>query len=222
MKNICPIIIVAGGSIDREFLKEQLDGNSYSFIIGVDKGLEALKEINIDPNLMVGDFDSADESAVTYFRSRQIEEIKLNPVKDDTDMEFAIRESIRRFPGDGICIIGGTGTRLDHTMANVELLKIGLVADPVTIIELLDIHNRITLLNKGEHFVVKSEQYGRYISLLCYTNEVKNLSLGGMKYNLDKKDIQKGTSLCISNEIVDEVAKISFDEGMMILVEAMD
>lgn len=216
------VIIVAGGNIDRTYLKEQLSKFSYSFIIGVDRGLEALKEIDVSPNLMIGDFDSANSKVVDFFSKKDIEKITLNPIKDDTDMEFAIRESIRRFPGTEIILYGATGTRLDHTFANMELLHIGYEKNPFTKIILFDPNNKVTLLEKGQHSIVKKEQYGRFISLLCYTDEVKGLSLTGMKYNLNKKNIQKGTSLCISNEIIDDTATIDFDEGLMYLVEAMD
>ena len=222
MTDFSKVIIVAGGSIDKDYLKEQLKIFSYSFIVGVDKGLEVLKAIEIVPNLMIGDFDSATSKVVDYFQSQSVEVIKLNPIKDDTDMEFAIRESIRRYPGVEIVIFGGSGTRLDHTFANMELLHIGYENEPVTKIMLLDPNNKVTLLGAGTINIVKNEQYGRFVSLLCYTDEVKGLTLKGMKYNLEKINIQKGTSLCISNEIIDETATIDFDEGMMYLVEALD
>lgn len=222
MGDFSNIIIVAGGNIDKIYLREQLSKFSYSFIIGVDRGLEALKEIDIRPNLMIGDFDSAKSEIVDFYAEKSIETIKLNPIKDDTDMEFAIRESIRRFPGTEIILYGATGTRLDHTFANMELLHIGYEKEPFTKITLLDVNNKVTLIGKGKHTIVKKEQYGRFISLLCYTDEVKGLSLMGMKYNLNKINIQKGTSLCISNEIIDDTATIDFDEGMMYLVEALD
>ena len=222
MKDIRKVIIVAGGSIDTDFLKEQLKDVSYSFIIAADKGLEALDKAKIKPDLMLGDFDSASEKIIEKYRSLEIPEIKLNPVKDDTDMEFAIRESIRRFEAVPIVLYAASGSRLDHTMANMELLKIGYEKSPYTNITLINKKNRVSLLSKGAHTIVKKEQYGQYISLLCYTDEVKGVTLKGMKYNLNKKNIKKGSSLCISNEILDEVAYVDFDEGMMYLVEALD
>jgi len=222
MNDFSKIIIVAGGSIDKVYLKEQLSNVSYSFIIGVDKGLEALKEIEAFPNLIIGDFDSAKPSVVDYFSDKSIATIKLNPIKDDTDMEFAIRESIRRFPGVDIYIYGATGTRLDHMLANMELLYIGYEKEPFTKITILDKNNKAKLLRPAEYILKKKEQYGSFVSLLCYTDEVKGLTLTGMKYNLEKRNIKKGTSLCISNEIIDETATICFEEGLMYLIEAND
>ena len=123
-----------------------------------------------------------------------LSEVKLNPVKDDTDMEFAIRESIRRFETVPICLYAASGSRLDHTMANMELLKIGYEKSPYTNITLINEKNRVSLLGRGEHTIVKKEQYGQYISLLCYTDEVKGVTLKGMKYNLNKKQKQVGVS----------------------------
>ena len=222
MKDFSNVIIIAGGNVEADFLKEQLEILGYSFIIGADKGIEVLQKIGTDPNLILGDFDSADCDTLDDFRRKKIEIIELNPIKDDTDMEFAIRESIRRFPGKPIKIFGATGTRLDHTVANMELLHIGYEDSLVTKIELLDSHNRIKLLSPGKFSIVRKEQFGGFISLICYTDEVKGLTLEGLKYGLTDKNIKKGTSLCISNEIVDEKAAISFDEGMVFLIEARD
>ena len=49
----------------------------------------------------------------------------LNPEKDDTDTEYAIREAIRRGAME-IVVIGATGTRIDHVLGNISLLGIGL------------------------------------------------------------------------------------------------
>ena len=72
-------LIVTGGEINKNFLKKHLKINKYDIIIAVDKGLETLDILNINPNYVVGDFDSIDKTILRKYENTQIEIIKLNP-----------------------------------------------------------------------------------------------------------------------------------------------
>lgn len=55
--------------------------------------MEALYRDHILPDIIVGDFDSVNPDTLEYFHDKeQIEVCMLNPEKDDTDTEYAIRE----------------------------------------------------------------------------------------------------------------------------------
>ena len=51
-------LIVSGGEIDKQIIENYIKEHTNLNIIAVDKGLEALFELNIVPNHVVGDFDS--------------------------------------------------------------------------------------------------------------------------------------------------------------------
>ena len=61
-------------------------------------------------------------------KKNDIEWTKLNPMKDDTDTEAAIRLAIEK-GAQSITLLGATGSRIDHVLANIELLGIGLTAE---------------------------------------------------------------------------------------------
>ena len=119
-------LIVSGGEATDEFVEEVIKKGGFDVILAADSGMDFLYRTQILPDIIVGDFDSVEPKVLDFFREKeQIDICVLNPVKDDTDTEFAIREAIRRGATD-ITIIGGTGTRLDHVLGNISLLGIGL------------------------------------------------------------------------------------------------
>ena len=86
---------------------------------------------------------------------------------------------------------------------------------------LLDEQNKVYLLDEGRDFFEET-LWGKYVSFLPLTQEVKGITLTGFKYPLQEKDIEIGTSLCISNELAEEEARIQFREGVLICVESHD
>ncbi len=217
-KNRKTILIVTGGDIEDTFVRGLIEEQGYDFVIACDKGMEFFCRNGLYPNLIVGDFDSADEACVRYFRENTQVRIEQFPAeKDWTDTELAVRRALDMQP-DHIDLTGAVGSRLDHVLGNLQLLAMGL-AHGIEIF-LLDAHNRVRLIDQTLT-VGKAEQYGSYISLIPYNCTV-NVSLYGMKYPLDHTDLSPGVTLGISNEIVEEQAQICFTDGMMFVIESKD
>ncbi len=218
-------VIVSGGSVDEAFTLEFLQQNRYDMMLAADSGMDFLYRNGIVPDVIAGDFDSVSAEAYEYFiRPLETEELavaeilRLNPMKDDTDTEFVIREAIRRGAKE-ITLLGATGTRLDHVLANVHLLGIGL--QEAVEIELLDAHNRIRMIT-GEVKITKQEQFGKYVSLLPFDGAAKGVTLKGFKYPLTDDTIKSVSSIGISNEIEEETAIVSVREGILLMIEARD
>ena len=164
-------------------------------------------------------FDSVDDDSLDEFSSLpDVEILRLNPIKDDTDTEFVIREAIRRGAKE-ITVLGATGTRLDHVMANVYLLGIGL--EESVQIQLVDAHNRIRMTSDRLE-ISKKNQFGDFVSVLPVRGDAKGVTLTGMKYPLQDADINCFSSLGISNEIVEDSAKISVKNGTLLVIESRD
>ncbi len=212
-------LIVSGGSLSKEFVTKVVGQGKYDRILAADSGMNALYAAAVTPDIIIGDFDSADEKILAFFQqNKAIDFCTLNPEKDDTDTEFAIRESIRR-GADSITIIGGTGTRLDHVLGNISLLGIGF--EEQISMELLDEHNRIRMIQKPLT-LEKDAQYGKYVSLIPYGGDVQGITLRGFKYPLSDYTMGGFNSLGISNEIVDEKAVIELTRGSLLVIESHD
>ena len=211
-------IIISGGNIDIEFLNKTLTNFSYDNIIAVDKGLETLYLLKILPTHIVGDFDSVNETIINFYNTKNIPIHKYNPEKDYTDTDIAIKLAIS-LNSTNITIIGATGTRLDHTLANIHILCNCL--EKKISCEIIDPHNKIYLIDSKIN-LEKSTIYGKYISLIPLTSKVLNVTLKGFKYPLQDYTLKIGESLGISNEVVNDVATIEIKEGILIVIESRD
>lgn len=213
------VIIISGGYIDDTFATEWLQKNKYDLLIAADSGMNFLYRVGIVPDVIAGDFDSVSEESLSAFSGYdKVEILRLNPIKDDTDTEFVIREAIRRGARE-ITLLGATGTRLDHVMANVYLLGIGL--EEGVCMEMVDAHNRIRMINSSLE-INRDEQFGSFVSVLPVKGEAMGVSLEGMKYPLKKANITPFSSLGISNEIAEENAKIQVEDGVLLVIESRD
>jgi len=213
------VVIISGGHIDDGFALDWLKKNTYDCTIAADSGMNFLYRNGIVPDIIAGDFDSVDDDSLDEFSSlSEVEILRLNPVKDDTDTEFVIREAIRRGATE-ITLLGATGTRLDHGLANVYLLGIGL--EECVQIQIVDAYNRIRMINDALQ-ILKAEQFGDYVSILPIKGDAKGVTLQGMKYSLCDTDVSCFSSLGVSNEIVGEKAKILVRQGTLLVIESRD
>jgi len=213
------VLIISGGYINDVFALEWMKKNEYDCIIAADSGMNFLYRNRIVPDIIAGDFDSVDDDSLDEFSSlSNVEMLRLNPIKDDTDTEFVIREAIRRGAKE-ITILGATGTRLDHVLANVYLLGIGL--EEGISMELVDANNRIRMIADTLE-ILKAEQFGDYVSILPIKGDAKGVTLQGMKYSLCDTDVSCFSSLGVSNEIVGEKAKILVRQGTLLVIESRD
>lgn len=213
------VVIVSGGHVEDAFALDWLARNKYDLLIAADSGMNFLYRNGLTPDVIAGDFDSvSDEAYIHFSQMPEVEMIRLNPIKDDTDTEFVIREAIRR-GSKAITVLGGTGTRLDHVMGNIHLLGIGLSCGVE--IELVDAHNRIRMVD-GEITLKKDEQFGQFVSLLPFVGSAKGVTLTGFKYPLEDDTIESFCSLGISNEIEEEQAIVQVKEGILLMIESRD
>ena len=212
-------VIITGGSLDLEFAGNFLRENQFEKHIAVDAGLRQAEMLGMVPDLIVGDFDTVDPEVLARFRRREhIMWDVHQPEKDETDTELALRKAMA-LGCEEIAVLGATGGRADHMMGNVQLLYQCLQKGVFAY--LADPQNKIYLLD-GEREYRKGQVWGKYISFLPLTEEVKGITLEGFKYPLREADISIGTSLCISNELVEERGTITFEDGVLICVEAHD
>lgn len=213
------VLILTGGNVNHDFLLQFLQEEPCEQLICVDGGLLHAYQLGLNVDFIVGDFDTIDKEILRYYKEETEVPIRaFNPVKDSTDTDIALCLALSWNP-ESIVIIGGIGTRMDHTLGNIHILKKALVKG--TKAYLIDEHNRISMLDKPK--VMKKENtYGNYISFLPFTEKIENLSLRGFKYPLKNCTMVNGESLGVSNEIIDETAFIEFRKGILLMIESRD
>jgi thiamine pyrophosphokinase len=103
-------------------------------------------------------------------------------------------------------------------LGNIQILKEAL--DNKIKARMINSNNEIILINKRT--ILKKNNYYKYISLIPLTTKVEQLTLIGFKYELNKRTLQIGQSIGISNEQTAEDAVIEMKEGILIVIKSKD
>lgn len=184
-------------------------------VIAVDGGLGYCGVLGVEPDLLIGDFDSVTEGEAEAVREleKQIPDriIRLPQEKDDTDMVAALRVGLDRGYRQ-FHIYAGTGGRFDHTLANIQCLLFLKNRDATGY--LLDGEGMMLVLrNEAVHFRKSLE--GR-MSLFSLTGCSKGVTIAGMKYELTGAELRNDYPLGISNEFIGKEAVVSVEDGELV------
>jgi thiamine pyrophosphokinase len=209
------VVIVSGGKPpSKELLTKEIRLNT--FLIAADSGANCLYEYNILPNLLLGDFDSIDRKVLDYFKKNNCL-IDIYPTeKDFTDTEIAVKKAISMKPSE-IVLLGCTGSRVDHLLGNIGMLKICLENGVNAYI--VDENNDIRLSNA---ITSLNGVVGQIFSVQAYGDEVIGLTIEGAKYPLNNYNLKIGESVTISNEFVSTVVKLKFKAGTLMIILSCD
>lgn len=212
-------VIVSGGSINDAFAMQMIENIKPNYVIGVDSGLNFLYRNQLVPTHIVGDFDSVSPEVIAHYKSmKDIPIREFNPVKDATDTEIAVFLAAELGVKE-LYLLGATGTRLDHVMANIQILKLAL--DQGVKAYILDECNRISVWEK-EIRLCESERFGKYFSLFPLGGVAPDVSIEGAEYPLEHYRMSPFESRCVSNEYKDDEVVITFPQGTIVLMETRD
>lgn len=219
------IIIISGGAVDDALTEETVKKYPDARVIAADRGIEAILRLGLVPDFIIGDFDSASSAAVKKAEAAAekygIDFERLNPMKNDTDTEAAVKAALARYPGEGrILLLGATGTRLDHVLGNISILGMGHGTGKEIL--LLDAHNRARMLFPGVHTFQKTDFFGTYVSFFPIGEPVKGLILEGFKYGLNGATLTGLSTRAVSNEAKEPVETVTFASGRLLMVESAD
>lgn len=212
-------LILTGGNIEKDFALSFIEKLHPDYVLGVDRGLQFCFENKILPDYIVGDFDSLSEEILNWYREKTKVPIReYNPVKDATDTMIALEKALEN--SREIWILGAMGSRVDHMLCNIQILKNSWQKKIPTY--LVDSRNLITLPVEQAFTIKKEEQFGTYVSFFPLEAEVEGLTLKGFKYPLDRYHLRNLEGLGVSNEITGETAEVSWEQGILVMIQSRD
>lgn len=204
MKKVC--YIVGAG----DFITDCMPQNG-DFVIAADGGYAYLEQSNITPDMAVGDFDSLK-------RVPSHANMAVYPCeKDDTDMGIAIKYALEN-GYDSIIINGGCGGRIDHTLANIQMLA--YIAKHGARGYLLGKGYCMTAFEDG--FLNFGQRVSGYVSVFCMGQGARGVYERGFKYSLTDASLNSYFPLGVSNEMTDDTAYISVEKGCLTVVFSGD
>ena len=210
------VILFAGAKIENyDFCREYLTGADA--IICCDAGMQHAKALGIDPDYIVGDFDSVRPEVLEEYRQKNIPFRQFPTRKNETDMELGIFLALE-LGADDLILFGGIGDRFDHTLANahylLSLLKKGVRA------RLVNEKNCVELIDR--HLTIHGK-VGEIISTIPLSMEVKGITLRGFSYPLTDFDLALDDDyIAVSNVLAEETAEIDIREGYLFVIRAKD
>ncbi len=200
-------VIIGGARIEKyDVIRQYLQPEDY--FICCDCGLDHCKKLGIEPELIIGDFDSHEKPDLP------VDTITLPCEKDDTDTMAAVREAVKRGFRDYL-LIGVTGGRIDHTLANLYILlwldNRGMAASAV------DDHSEMEIVSRSAAYVGSRFEY---FSLVNIAGEASGITIRNAKYTLENAEIHSEFQIGVSNEPVPgKTAEITVGHGSLLLIK---
>lgn len=199
--------MIIGGAPIRNYAAVRRYLRNGDFIICCDSGLMHRGGLGVVPDLIIGDFDSAEEPHLP------VETIVLPRQKDDTDTMAAVREAVRR-GFDDFLLLGVFGARMDHSLANIYILtwldrqgKKGLAVDDFSDYEII----------RQEPAFIEPDY--PYFSLLAVGGNAKGVTIRNALYPLENALITYEWQYAVSNEpLRGKTAEVSLTDGILLLI----
>lgn len=182
-------IIGAGEITSYDFVKPFIE--KCDFVISADGGYDHLKRMGIYPDLAVGDFDSITGKIIAP------KVITLPKEKDDTDTIFAAKTAIQKGYNE-IYLFGMLGGRLDHTIANIQLLL--FLSENNIKAFIIDLNTILTVIKNQEISISPSDNY--LFSVFSLTEKSEGVTIKNAKYELSDYNLKNNFPLGVSNEFI--------------------
>lgn len=176
------------------------------FVIAADAGYQICQREDLEPDLLLGDFDSMEPPAdFAHVRRLPVE-------KDDTDTLAALKAGLEQ-GCDTFYIYGGTGgKRLDHTLANLQSLLFlrrrgarGFLWDDDFV---------WTVMENEALTVARTVEWGLF-SAFCLGDRAEGVDEEGFQYPLKDAVLTPDMPLGVSNHILEPSARIAVRKGAL-------
>lgn len=209
-------VLFAGAEItDYAFCQPEIE--QADCIICCDAGMQHTKALGITPDYIVGDFDSVAPEVLEEYRKTGISIRQFPTHKNETDMQLGMLLALE-LGATEMTLIGGIGSRFDHTLANAHLL-LYLLKKGVQAV-LLNEKNRVVLIDKE---IILHGKAGDLVSTIPLSLQVKGLTLEGLEYPLQNYDLALDDELvAVSNVMLGQTAKVCIADGYLFVIQSRD
>jgi thiamine pyrophosphokinase len=200
-------VILLGGPISpTPRLLAQVQG---ARVLAADSGMAHAKVLHLEPELWVGDFDSASKKLQREFAN--VPRLEFPVEKDATDGELAISHALMQ-GADDVLLVGGFGGQFDHALAHASFLlalaKRGIAAKMTSGTEEAQaLFGEVRLADLAA---------GSRLSVVPLSDLVA-LTITGVKWPLNKRNVPLGSALTLSNVALGPV-ELSLRAGQALIV----
>jgi len=200
--------VIANGQIyDDDIIFEKL--KLFDLIIAADGGANHCLRLKINPDLIIGDFDSIIPQAIDTFAN--VPKMQFKKDKDETDLEISVKHAFS-LGADKVTLFAATGNRMDHALVNLAFLsrypaKLFIETEDQTIFAL----DETVAFNS---FKIKTQKL-QTISFLPLITKVEGLTSNGLRWELNDAELDENF-LSISNICLTSETSISIKKGKLL------
>lgn len=190
------------------YYNDNFSPSAEDLVIAADGGFIFNSLHNIKTDIIIGDFDSLTDSTP---EAETV--IRLNPVKDETDMLCAVNAGLERGCSE-FHLYGGTGGRTEHTFANIQVLnylarkgKKGFLYS----------ENEIMTVIRSSEISFDKNMKG-YISVFALDTECEGVTETGLKYEVENYTMTNSFPIGVSNEFTGSSSSVSVKKGSLLVI----
>ena len=207
-------LIFSGGVYDDpQYYRRYLD--DAELVIAADSGAGAVLALGRLPDVLIGDMDSIrTDELMDIINGKAVEVITQPPQKDYTDTELAVRLARERGASE-IFICGALGGRLDHELANVSFLVLGMTWGMD--IRIVDEAQELVMFTPGRRNPIPGV-VGDTVSLISLSEATTGVTTADLKYPLVGETLPFLSPRGVSNVISGPEPSVAYDEGRLLLV----
>lgn len=185
--------------------------NQHPFIICIDGGYDIALQHEFKTDLLMGDFDSIESKLPDNIPAEF-----FPPEKDYTDLELALKKAVD-LGAQNVTVLGGIGGRLDHTIANMQLLS--SYTGKFKSLVMLDGRNKCFVVNGSlDRQTVIPREDDSYLSIFSLTEKCIGVTMNGVKYQLENHTLTRDFPLGVSNEFKEKEAVLSIKDGALMVI----
>lgn len=206
-------VIFANGNISDRYSTLTLIHKG-DLLIAADGGARHCQLLGLTPNYVIGDLDSIDPQQMEDLRAKGVRFITYPRDKDQTDLELALDLATSKGAQE-IHLLGLLGGRIDQTLANLLLLARDEWRSAR--LSISDGQDSAYLLRSGEHLNIQGKP-GDTISLIPLSALVIGITTHDLRWELSKSTLKFGSTLGISNEMLQPTAYIEITDGKLLVI----
>ena len=199
---------MAGGKKpSREFFLNISGGRK---VFCIDKGIEICRECEIKPDFLLGDFDSAEISAIEWAKAKNIRVESYPADKDLTDTQLALKKAGEIY-GEHVGILTGCfGGRFDH------LYSIIFTCAAINRkIFLADEREIVIYLRGGEETTIKFNKKPLAVSLLPISSICEGVTTKNLHWELKNAILTQNFPNATSNRADSDKISVGIGKGTL-------
>lgn len=209
------VCIILNGEIKNyNYIKNIINKNNYDYIVCADGGANHSYNMGIIPDYIIGDLDSIYSEIIEFYKLKDVKFEKFPSKKDETDTEICVYLA-SKLNAKEIDFIGALGGRLDHMIANINLLY--YVRNKGIYTKIISEHEEIYIAINEE--ITINGDIGDTISVIPLNGDAKGVTLENLEYPLNNYDMKFYLPLGISNVMLDEKCSVKVEQGSLIIIK---